>query len=274
LCHPNVVRIYDEMETDSVYCLVLEHADGGDLYDWTTHLHREDADAAPLPELVVRDIFGQLACAIGYLHQQGITHRDVKLENILLSRVPVSTARPSGLRVILADFGLAVAQTPPDMQQPLAAGSDEYAAPEVVLSAASATTDVWALGIVLYALLFGRLPFLRKINQTRRSFLYRVARGDVSFPADATVSVPAADLARALLRRRPGERIAVADIWTMPWLHGWSPVTADLTTPMPSTACAPSHSSAMGMTSTGDADAMASRRSHRHASAATTGMAH
>jgi serine/threonine protein kinase len=241
----------------------LEYADAGDLYDWTTQWY-QSADAtmttqaknntpssATIPEWMARDIFGQLAHALHYLHERDITHRDVKLENVLLARIPVTAAHPLGLRVILADFGLAISMTPSDMQQPLAAGSDEYAAPEVVLSAGSATvsmgsalstgadgtpgytrskTDVWALGVVLYALLFGQLPFLRKPNQTRRSFLYRVARGDVQFPVREHMSAEALEVVRALLRRRPGERPSVSTVMSMAWMQGWEPLSLSQST--------------------------------------------
>ncbi|RKP27163.1 kinase-like domain-containing protein [Syncephalis pseudoplumigaleata] len=221
LDHPNVVSIFDEFETDDVYCLVLEYADAGDLFDWVSKQHGETTKTGPEFERIARDIFGQLLSALLHLHAQGILHRDIKLENVLLEHAPTTEHRPSGLRVLLADFGLAIVHTPRG-DQPLMAGSDEYAAPEAILQSAiydRCKTDVWSLGVVLYALLYGRLPFLRKANQTRRSFLYRVAQGDVSFPQGVDTSKAAAEIVRALLRRKPGDRLSLSEIRHMPWIQ-------------------------------------------------------
>ncbi|KAI9597398.1 kinase-like domain-containing protein [Syncephalis fuscata] len=238
LNHPNIVKIFDEFETEDVFCLTLEYANAGDLFDWVTREHNETTKTGSEFEQVVRDIFGQLLHSLLYLHSQHVIHRDIKLENVLLESVPVTEATPSGLRVILADFGLAITHVPRG-EQPLMAGSDEYAAPEAILQSAmsasapvvsptSATsgydrckTDVWSLGVVLFALLYGRLPFLRKAGQTRRSFLYRVAQGDVSFPSDIDISNAAADIVRALLRRKPGDRLSLNEVRHMSWVQDY-----------------------------------------------------
>ena len=144
LSHPCVVRARELVPVGSRYALVLDLVNGLDL-------RRRLRSDGPLPPAVAVDVVAQVADALAYVHGRGIVHGDVKPGNIL---VPVDG---SGVR--LTDFG--VARRVADAGQTRAAyATPEYIAPEVIGGAPPrASTDVYALGIVLYELLCGRSPF-------------------------------------------------------------------------------------------------------------------
>jgi len=151
---------------------------------------RRDVLSAP----IVQRIFAELVDAVSYLHENLIVHRDIKLENVLLN-IPshllpdLSDAAPSYPHplVTLGDLGLS-RRIPPPPASPLLTtrcGSEDYAAPEILLSQAydGRATDAWALGVLLYALMEGRLPFdappSQKASMRARSrAAHRIARCD------------------------------------------------------------------------------------------------
>jgi len=144
LSHPCVVRARELVPVGSGYALVLDLVNGLDL-------RRRLRCDGPLPAAVAVDVVAQVADALAYVHGHGIVHGDVKPGNIL---VPVD-----GSAVQLTDFG--VARRVADAGQDRAThATPEYVAPEVIGGAPPrASTDVYALGIVLYELLCGRSPF-------------------------------------------------------------------------------------------------------------------
>ncbi len=144
LDHPNIVPIYDVGEDPLLY-LVMPYVSGGSIQQI---IHR-----APFPASEVVNYTAQVADALGYAHRHGVIHRDVKPANMLIH---------ADSRVMLSDFGLAkvwagatssIPKHRPD------AGTPEYMAPEQVQGQSNTRTDLYALGIVLYVLLTGRLPF-------------------------------------------------------------------------------------------------------------------
>ncbi|KAK5207358.1 hypothetical protein LTR99_007311 [Exophiala xenobiotica] len=143
--------------------LVMNYCPGGDLFEVATK-HRE----VLVPKLV-RRIFSELVSATRYLHQKFIVHRDIKLENVLLNipvRVHSDVANWQTLDravVTLTDMGLS-RRIPEPPESPLLStrcGSEDYAAPEILMGQPydGRQTDAWALGVLLYALMEGRLPF-------------------------------------------------------------------------------------------------------------------
>jgi serine/threonine-protein kinase len=149
LDHPCVVRVLDLVPWLGGYALVLELVKGTDL----RHRLRRDG---PLPPAVAADVVAQVGDALAYLHGRGIVHGDVKPGNVL---VPVD-----GGPVRLADFGVAqrvaVAKRVGRARPRAVHATPEYVAPELVAGAAAGPgSDVYALGIVLYELLFGRTPY-------------------------------------------------------------------------------------------------------------------
>jgi serine/threonine-protein kinase len=148
LDHPCVVRARELVRTGGQYALVLDLVNGLDLR------RRLRADG-PLPPAVAADVVAQVADALAYVHGRGIVHGDIKPGNIL---VPVD-----GSPVRLTDFGVARRIPVDDATDPggrATHATPEYVAPEVVAGAPPRqSSDVYALGIVLYELLCGRTPY-------------------------------------------------------------------------------------------------------------------
>lgn len=188
ISHPSIIHLkaFDFYDTEAL--LVLNYCPGGDLFDLASQ--RRDVLSAP----IVQRIFAELVDAVGYLHENLIVHRDIKLENVLLNIQPHllpdladgASCYPHPL-VTLGDLGLS-RRIPPPPASPLLAtrcGSEDYAAPEILLSQPydGRATDAWALGVLLYALMEGRLPFDAPPNQKtsmrgRSRAAHRIARCD------------------------------------------------------------------------------------------------
>jgi protein-serine/threonine kinase len=163
ISHPSLIHLDAFDFNDNEALLVLNYCPGGDLFDLASQQH--DALA---PQIVQR-MFAELVGAVCYLHSKWIVHRDIKLENVLLN-IPVTSlvdikspfTYPHPL-ITLTDLGLS-RTIPPPPDSPLLTtrcGSEDYAAPEILLSQPydGRQTDAWALGVLLYALMEGRLPF-------------------------------------------------------------------------------------------------------------------
>uniref|UniRef100_A0A182NJ75 Non-specific serine/threonine protein kinase n=1 Tax=Anopheles dirus TaxID=7168 RepID=A0A182NJ75_9DIPT len=144
LHHPHITRLYEVMESRNKIYLVTEHAAQGEIFD---HLV---ANGRMKEEEAAR-IFSQIVAAVDYCHRQGIVHRDLKAENVLLD---------TEMNVKLADFGFSNTFV---AGQPLRTwcGSPPYAAPEVFQGVEydGPRSDIWSLGVVLYVLVCGALPF-------------------------------------------------------------------------------------------------------------------
>lgn len=158
--HENVLRLIDAFETEAELVIVTEYCDGGDLFG----LIRE---RKVLTESECEFILKGLLNGLIHVHgKHRICHRDLKLENVLLNR--------NG-RVVLGDFGLSKAYKSVLLTR---CGSEEYAAPEVILGKPyeAEKVDVWSFGVILFACLKGRLPFLRhgeiRVNSRNPLSLY------------------------------------------------------------------------------------------------------
>lgn len=198
LTHPNVLRLYDVWETLKALYLVLEYVEGGELFDLLV-------ERGPLPEQEAVKYFRQIILGTAYCHALGICHRDLKPENLLLD---------ASLNVKLADFGMAALEANGKLLETLC-GLPHYAAPEIVsgLKYHGAASDVWLCGVILFALLTGRLPF---DDETIRVLLLKVQAGAFEMPAE--LSPDAQDLITAMLTVDPQERISVDQVLQHPLL--------------------------------------------------------
>ena len=152
LKHPNIIRLQHHTESVNHVVLVFEVMEGGDLYRYLTARGGTPAEVA-LPEDQARLLFQQLISAVSYAHHQHICHRDLKLENVLLKGGDLSLVK-------IADFGLSSFFRPGSVMRS-SCGTLSFQAPETFKSSASPGTalDVWSLGVILFAVLCGRLPF-------------------------------------------------------------------------------------------------------------------
>ncbi|KII83675.1 hypothetical protein PLICRDRAFT_47160 [Plicaturopsis crispa FD-325 SS-3] len=213
LKHPNIVRLYDVIETDKYIGIILEYASGGELFDHIlAHRYLKEKDASKL--------FAQLISGVWYIHQKKIVHRDLKLENLLLDR---------HRNVIITDFGFAnrFEHRSDDLMQ-TSCGSPCYAAPELVISEGlyvGSAVDIWSCGVILYAMLAGYLPFdddPANPDGDNINLLYKyIVNTPLSFPD--YISDEARDLLSIMLVPDPTQRAdleAVMDhTWLKPWAH-------------------------------------------------------
>ncbi|KAK4249817.1 kinase-like domain-containing protein [Corynascus novoguineensis] len=158
--HPSLVHLKAWSIEPTRAILVLSYYPGGDLFDVAAR-HR-----SLLTPCLIRRIFSELVGAVTYLHAQNIVHRDIKLENVLVNLPPSElspetdwTTYPYSVAT-LTDLGLS-RRIAPDEKLETRCGSDDYAAPEVIMGQPydGRATDAWSLGVLLYALLESRLPF-------------------------------------------------------------------------------------------------------------------
>ncbi|XP_014209439.1 serine/threonine-protein kinase SIK3-like isoform X2 [Copidosoma floridanum] len=144
LRHPHIIRLYQVMETEKMIYLVTELASGGEIFDYLVKNGK-------MSEPEARRVFHQIIQAVAYLHKKGIVHRDLKSENVLLD---------ADNNVKLVDFGFSNEYTPGVLLTTWC-GSPPYAAPEIFQGRQydGPKVDIWSLGVVLYVLVCGALPF-------------------------------------------------------------------------------------------------------------------
>ncbi|KAG9018236.1 hypothetical protein FRB90_011805 [Tulasnella sp. 427] len=212
LKHPNIVRLYDVIETDKYIGIIIEYASGGELFDHIlAHRYLREKDAAKL--------FAQLISGVSYLHAKKIVHRDLKLENLLLDR---------NRNVIITDFGFAnkFEHKADDLMQ-TSCGSPCYAAPELVISEGlyvGSAVDIWSCGVILYAMLAGYLPFdddPANPDGDNINLLYKyIINTKLTFPE--YVSAEARDLLGLMLVPDPARRCDLEAIKNHSWLQGYT----------------------------------------------------
>jgi serine/threonine protein kinase len=193
--HPNIMRLYDVWETSTELYLILEYVQGGELFD---HLCQKGR----LPVSEALDYFQQIIGAIDYCHRFNIAHRDLKPENILLDKE---------FNVKIADFGMAAWQ---NGMLRTSCGSPHYAAPEIVQGYAynGSAADIWSCGVILYALLAGKLPF---DHEDCEALLNLVATGVYNMPTD--INPLAQNLIRRMLATDVEQRITMPEIMAHPF---------------------------------------------------------
>ena len=197
LKHESFVAVYDVQEEAGLPFIVQEYVDAGNLAVWA-------AEQKP-PFTQIAQIMAGVASALGYLHQQGLTHCDLKLTNVLMD----SNGKPH-----VADFGLTVHEDALRGRKGQVSGTPAMMAPEQVRGEAhrlDGRTDIWAVGVMLYELLVGRHPFMAQGSQAE--LFDAVKRHDPRPPRQFDRSVPR-ELERICLKclaKRRTERYQTAD---------------------------------------------------------------
>lgn len=201
LNHPNVLRLYDVWETSKNLYLILEYVEGGELFDLLV-------EEGPLEEYEAIRYFRQIIMGISYCHALGICHRDLKPENLLLDH---------DLNIKIADFGMAALENN-DRLLETSCGSPHYAAPEIVsgLPYHGFESDVWSCGVILFALLTGRLPF---DDENIRNLLLKVQNGSFEMPGLEEITPEAQNLIAKMLTVDPSRRISTQEVLSHPLLQ-------------------------------------------------------
>ena len=173
LQHPHICQIYDAVADDKLNYIVMEYVDGG-----TLDRHGDAQDLLPIDRVV--EIIFKCTRALEFAHKMGITHRDLKPANILYT---------GETDVKVSDFGAALISSG-DVTQVSAIGSPAYMSPEQVKEhALNHQTDIYSLGVVMYQLLAGRLPFQATNNF---SLIYQIANTEPQPPSAYRPQIPAA----------------------------------------------------------------------------------
>ena len=196
LNHPNIIRIYKILEDDKYYLVVMEYCEEGELFNYIVKKNR-------LSEKESSFFYYQLINAVEYLHSKGIAHRDLKPENILLGENHLIKLIDFGLSNYFDDNKLLI--TP--------CGSPCYASPEMIRGEEynGANNDIWATGIILFAMLCGYLPFENEENSKNNNLLFKkILSGKLDYPK--YLSDLSVDLLKKILVNSPEKRIKINEI--------------------------------------------------------------
>lgn len=201
LANPHVVKVHqlvEDTDNDRIF-IIMDLLTGGTM------------DNCETPESK-RKAFGQLLEGVQYIHRQRLAHRDIKLENVMLSGDGCAK---------LCDFGIAVYAAAGNNMIPVEMkGTPAYQAPEMFTEAKydPFKADIWALGVLLYNLMFGEMPF-----QAENIFMFAdvVQRVEPDYPRSADRNLVA--LIKSMLKKNPDERATIDQIWLNEWMDGLKP---------------------------------------------------
>lgn len=214
LDHPYICGMRDVVRTNYHWYMLFEYVNGGQMLDYIISHGR-------LKEKQARKFARQIASALDYCHRNSIVHRDLKIENILISKT-------GDIKII--DFGLSNLFSPRNLLKTFC-GSLYFAAPEL-LQAKQYTgpeVDIWSFGIVLYVLVCGKVPF---DDQSMPQLHAKIKKGHVDYPPwlstgmsicvsarhHADNRVECRNLIHRMLQTDPAQRITLGEIMTHPWL--------------------------------------------------------
>jgi len=233
LSHPNLIRLFEVTETISGIHLMMEYALGGELFV-------RIAESGSYSELEAKPIFAQIASAVQYMHDRHFIHRDLKAENVFFAeKYPVpqknSQLHPnnnkngflqnkkrgsliqSNIQVKVGDFGFATQVNKIDQHLTTFCGSPPYAAPELFQDDhyVGPSVDIWALGILLYLMVTGAMPFKgATVAELKNAIL------DGHFAMPDYLSAHCADLIASILKRKSEWRLTLQQIKESEWLNG------------------------------------------------------
>uniref|UniRef100_A0A8C6SZ62 MAP/microtubule affinity-regulating kinase 3 n=1 Tax=Neogobius melanostomus TaxID=47308 RepID=A0A8C6SZ62_9GOBI len=199
LNHPNIVQLFEVIETEKTLYLVMEYASGGEVFDYLVSHGR-------MKEKEARAKFRQIVSAVHYCHQKNIVHRDLKAENLLLD---------AKANIKIADFGFSN-EFSAGSKLDTFCGSPPYAAPELFQGKKydGPEVDVWSLGVILYTLVSGSLPF---DGQNLKELRERVLRGKYRVPF--YMSTDCEVILRRFLVLNPTKRCSLEQIMKDKWIN-------------------------------------------------------
>uniref|UniRef100_A0AAX7TEB1 MAP/microtubule affinity-regulating kinase 3 n=1 Tax=Astatotilapia calliptera TaxID=8154 RepID=A0AAX7TEB1_ASTCA len=199
LNHPNIVQLFEVIETEKTLYLIMEYASGGEVFDYLVAHGR-------MKEKEARAKFRQIVSAVHYCHQKNIVHRDLKAENLLLD---------ADSNIKIADFGFSNEFMTGNKLDTFC-GSPPYAAPELFQGKKydGPEVDIWSLGVILYTLVSGSLPF---DGQNLKELRERVLRGKYRVPF--YMSTDCEGILRRFLVLNPTKRCSLEQIMKDKWIN-------------------------------------------------------
>ncbi|XP_012490199.1 serine/threonine-protein kinase ATG1a isoform X1 [Gossypium raimondii] len=197
--HPNIIQLFEAIETEDRIFLVLEYCDGGDLAAYIQRYGK-------VSEEVARHLMRQLAAGLQVLQEKHLIHRDLKPQNLLLTK-------GSTPQLKIGDFGFARSLTPENLADTLC-GSPLYMAPEIIQNKKyDAKADLWSVGAILFQLVTGKPPF--DGNNQLQLFQNILRSTELQFPEGALEKLhpDCVNLCRSLLRHDPVERLTFREFF-------------------------------------------------------------
>ncbi|CAM6050063.1 unnamed protein product [Sphagnum compactum] len=234
--HPFLPTLYASFQTQTHICLITDFCPGGELF-----LLLERQPQKVFSEEIARFFAAEIVIALEYLHCVGVVYRDLKPENVLLQANGhiqltdfdlsfLTTSRP---QIVIPEVPPRQSrkhnapQLPVFVAEPVTpsnsfVGTEEYIAPEIITGQGhSSAVDWWALGILMYEMLYGRTPFR---GRNRQKTFTNILEKDLTFPASIPVSLVVRHFMRVLLQRDPSKRLGsrrgANDIKAHPFLRG------------------------------------------------------
>ncbi|CAG9321967.1 unnamed protein product [Blepharisma stoltei] len=206
LDHPNIMKVYELIESKKSYFIITEFLTGGDLFDKIVKKQN-------LSEKIAAEYAYGFMSAINYCHKNGIAHRDLKPENLLLE----STEPNAKVKVI--DFGISQ-KIQPNHKLRQAVGTIFYMAPETFVGSYDEKCDIWSAGVILYMMLCGSPPFYAEKTE---DMLQIINNGNLEFkePAWKSISENAKDLIRNMLSVDPAPRYSAEHVLNHAWFKSY-----------------------------------------------------
>nr|ACT35019.1 phytochrome 3 [Menisciopsis lakhimpurensis] len=233
--HPFLPTLYASFQTKSHICLVMDFCPRGDLF-----LLQDKQPSKTLSEEAARFYAAEVVVALEYLHCMGVIYRDLKPENLLLQknghilltdfdlsfltscRPQLITSGRGGRRRIKKRRVRFIFYAEPQVSSNSFVGTEEYIAPEIISGQPhSSAEDWWALGILIYEMLYGRTPFC---GRNRHKTFMNVLNEELTFPTSIPVSLAGRQLIAGLLQRDPARRLGAvrgaSDVKKHPFFQG------------------------------------------------------
>ncbi|KAH6596981.1 hypothetical protein BASA50_004739 [Batrachochytrium salamandrivorans] len=199
--HPNIAQLYEVLCTESKIYMVMEYCNGGEVFEYIVKHGRLDDT-----KLECRRIFRQIVDAVAKCHEKNFVHRDLKLENVLMT---------DDLNIKLIDFGFTRDYEGSTLLDTYC-GSSAYAAPEIVSGKKylGPEADIWSLGVILFTILCGYLPF----DEENDAIIHKKIT-ELDYELPDFLSNESKDLISKFLIISPANRITISDVLLHPWFN-------------------------------------------------------